>query len=310
MVKKLMEFQDLRYILEIARMGSLSRAAEEMGITQSAMSHALKRVEKEFGGKIFSCGHNGAEPTDFGKYFLEEGEQVLSAAERFQELMRRRLNPVEYQLRIGITPFYEKVFLSLLTKAFANSFPLVNIEFVSGRRDILEQKTRNGELDFSMMPLPVRSSALASQELFREEIFLILSGQHPVLEKLENKRHPALSLSMCRNETFVFADHDPQLQKFCMDICRGLGFSPQCTFGITSPDAIHAMVANKRGIGFLPASVAEREQGEGIVCCRIEEDLPMRRFGVVYRKDVPLQKAAQEFIRIAKNVLEPSLPKP
>jgi DNA-binding transcriptional LysR family regulator len=309
MVKMLMEFQDLRYILEIARMGSLSRAAEEMGITQSAMSHALKRVEKEFGGKIFSCGHNGAEPTDFGKYFLEEGEQVLSAVERFQELMRRRLNPVEYQLRIGITPFYEKVFLPLLTKAFANLFPLVNIEFVSDRRNILEQKTRDGELDFSMIPLPVRSSVLASRELFREEILLILSKQHPLLENLKNKRDPSLSLTMCKDETFVFADYDPSFQKFCTDICRKLGFSPQCTFGITSPDAIHAIVANIMGVGFLPASVAEKEWMEGIVCCRIEEDLPMRRFGVVYRKDLPLQKAAQEFIRIAKNVLEPSPPR-
>ena len=294
-----MTLQDLEYILKIAQLGSLSQAARELGITQSAMSHVLRRVEKEFQGKIFSCGHSGAVPTEFGRYFLEEGEKVLWAAERFRMLMQRRANPVEYQLRIGIAPFYERRFLPPLTEAFADSFPFVNIEFTSDRQRVLEKKTKAGDLDFAMVQLPERTSEFACEELFRGNFLLILSEQHPLLESMGKSGDRLLPLSACRGETLIFDDDDTPFQKACIHACEKLGFRPQCISGITSPDAMTAMAANKMGIGFLPEFMA-RERAEGIAYCRIRESLPRQRFGIIFRKDAPLPKIAQEFIRIAR----------
>ena len=163
-----MLLKDLYYMTQIAGCGSLSRAARQLGITQSALSHAVSRLEREFSVPLLARQTGGVTLTPAGQAMVAEAQTILFHCRTMKETLAGYAQADRRNLKIGITTLHEKYVIPMLVKHYSASYPQTSITFVSAHSDELEEKVLAGALDFCIMPLPVRSPRLTARELFSE----------------------------------------------------------------------------------------------------------------------------------------------
>jgi DNA-binding transcriptional LysR family regulator len=105
----------MRSIVAITDTGSITKAAQVLGISQPAISSQVKRIEHMVGGSIFQKSANGSAPTELGKLVLSQAKRILEANE--QLLMLRGGAPDDTMARIGLSNIYSQRLMEVLTKA-------------------------------------------------------------------------------------------------------------------------------------------------------------------------------------------------
>jgi DNA-binding transcriptional LysR family regulator len=152
----------LRHILAIARARSFSRAAEELNLTQPALSRSVAAIERRYGLRLFDRSRKGAEPTTVGKLIIAEAEKVLRAAQHLNQNMHSYARGKSGDLAIGLGPM-----IAMLFPRFAKQ---------------LFERTPGMSLRVS-----TRTTEKLVKELLDDEIELILAssstiGKHPDLD--------------------------------------------------------------------------------------------------------------------------------
>ena len=198
-----MLLKDLYYMTQIAGCGSLSRAARQLGITQSALSHAVSRLEREFSVPLLARQTGGVTLTPAGQAMVAEAQTILFHCRTMKETLAGYAQADRRNLKIGITTLHEKYVIPMLVKHYSASYPQTSITFVSAHSDELEEKVLAGALDFCIMPLPVRSPRLAARKLFSEEILLALPASHPFVSQFPPGALTFRELALLENETFI-----------------------------------------------------------------------------------------------------------
>lgn len=99
-----MKIEQLEYITEVAKSGSLSLAARKLYITQSAISQSITSLEAELGVKIFRRSRIGTTPTDTGKKIIKKALETLEKLDELKMETDLNLNLVDGNLRIGTIP--------------------------------------------------------------------------------------------------------------------------------------------------------------------------------------------------------------
>ncbi len=164
-----MNVHHLRYFLTVMETGSVSRAADAMGVTQPTLSIALKRLEQEFGVRLFARDGRGIKPLH-GAKLLEErvrlALRVLSNAK--QDLSGR----VSAGLKVGLLQSLAEAWIPKLLNSWNGP-----IEIVEALGDDLEKQVSNGTIDVALTALPTRA-ALSHRVLLREPYVLFVGPMH------------------------------------------------------------------------------------------------------------------------------------
>lgn len=294
-----MLLKDLYYMTQIAGCGSLSRAARQLGITQSALSHAVSRLEREFSVPLLARQTGGVTLTPAGQAMVAEAQTILFHCRTMKETLAGYAQADRRNLKIGITTLHEKYVIPMLVKHYSASYPQTSITFVSAHSDELEEKVLAGALDFCIMPLPVRSPRLAARKLFSEEILLALPASHPFVNQFPPGALTFRELALLENETFIITRKNGKFAGVCLDICGSL-FPPVNLIEINSLDTLYALIAKNTGVGFIPATLVRSEDlGKKIVCYRLKDLQAQQTFVIARDPARELTAAAAEFIGVA-----------
>ena len=113
----------LRHIAAIARNRSFSRAAEELHITQPALSRSIATFEQRFGVRLFDRGRGGVVPTEVGKLVAEEAERVLAAARNLEHNLKLYGAGEAGRIAFGIGPLAASLILPRLSQEILNTRP-------------------------------------------------------------------------------------------------------------------------------------------------------------------------------------------
>lgn len=112
-----MRIDQLIYLVEISRLGSISLAAEHLHISQPTISLAINNLEKELGKKLFVRSRLGTHPTEDGKIIIHKARQIVSILEEIKELTDPNSNQLTGSLIMSAVPGFS---ISLLPKTFVN----------------------------------------------------------------------------------------------------------------------------------------------------------------------------------------------
>lgn len=147
------EASQIANLLAIAKYGSFTRAAEEKGISQPALSNSIALLEQRLGVRVLERTRRGSTLTPYGEILVRRAEGVLSLLTDAETEVKRRSAGVDGPLRIGATP---SVLSTLLPKALrlllADAGP-VDIEIVDGLDDTLVPMLRSGAIDIIIGPV-------------------------------------------------------------------------------------------------------------------------------------------------------------
>jgi len=289
-----LELRHLRVVCVVADVGSLSRAAAQLGVSQPALSAQLQRIERRLGGILFSRGNDGVRLTDLGNYVVRAGRIVLGEADRFAEGVVQRVRSTSLDVvRIGGPPGPRvPAWAAQITAASIGSE--VPIE-VSIDTDDLVRRVAQQRIDFLMLEgapglTPSLPARLESRLLLVEPEFVGLPEAHPLAEREE------IELADLAEEDWVAPPlHASAEQLAFARACTTAGFTPHIRHQVT--DGLTARNLVERGAVCLASAVAT--EGQGVVIRPLVGTPLTQRIALVWHSDGPHARWADEAFRCA-----------
>ena len=310
------------YIKKIAQAKSISVAADQLGISQPALSSYLKKVEGELGVVLFDRSRQPLELTEAGKVYLDYLDEVVI---RQKELMKSLsdINDLKTgSLTVGGASFFNVAYLPKAIAAFASENPGIDIEIVDDRVPRLEAMAQKGLLDLFITPINDEPERFVYEELLEEDIFLAVPEAWEVNRQLEGK---AISIEelpeseaaakshrkakpltkeefacLCR-ETFVVLKPDQDIGRKMQALLNSFGCTPERV--ITAEQTMTTLALTLRGVGVsLITESSIRNCGfAGLPKLYMANpDICRRKMYIAYPRNKYLSKAARRFAEVLK----------
>ncbi|MBE2315291.1 LysR family transcriptional regulator [Solirubrobacter sp. CPCC 204708] len=175
------EIRQLRYVLAVAEHGSVSRAATELHLSQSALSETLRKLEVELGVQLFTRGGRGVTPTAAGEALVSAGAEAVRAFDAALDAARGQTG----RLRVGFEATGAGRLSTQARARFLARFPHVRVE--PRRYDWGGEVAalREGETDVAFVWLPADLTGLKSEIVASEPRFAGLACDHPLARRAE-----------------------------------------------------------------------------------------------------------------------------
>ena len=176
-----MDIDQLAYFQCVAETKNFTQAAERMHLSQPALSRSIQRLEEELGQPLFERQSRSVELTEAGLLFQKRAEQILLTIEDAKAEICD--DGQSGRIRIGAIPTIAPYFLPEVLREFADAFPKANLVVQEDVTENLVKRCKQGELDVAILALPIPVRYLEVEELFEEELMLVMPPQHPLVDK-------------------------------------------------------------------------------------------------------------------------------
>lgn len=173
----------LQMILAIATTGSVSEAASQIGLTQSALSHRIREAERLLNTELFYRKHKKLIPTSAGKRLLQSAKVVLGELERAENDINKLSVGIEHVVRIGNEAYGSYHWLPRFLKGFMAEQPSISVEIIPDVSMDPYTALRNGSIDLSIISGTPIKSGFRTQKLFRDEMVVVMPDSHPLADR-------------------------------------------------------------------------------------------------------------------------------
>lgn len=295
-----MDIKQIEYIVKIADEHSITRAAEKLYLTQSALNQQLLRLERELGAQLFRRSRADWSPTPIGEIYLENAREILRIKHRTYNMISDMLEEKKGRLSIGFTPGRGIEMFTKVYPAFHKSCPGIVVEPKELNVHSQQLLIARGDLDIGFQTLSEEQKTEDEYiSLGREEILLAVPSVHPLAAKAapEGEGFAEIDISMFRYEPFVLMYRESTIRALIDGLFRKAGFMPNILFETASNSAIVAMVQSKQCCGIVPYHYV-KDRPEGVTCFALNGH-PEWEVVASYQKNTYFSNAAREFVRLA-----------
>lgn len=239
-----MELEQLRQFLKVAELGSFTRAAEAIGLSQPALSRSIARLEEELGQPLFERQTRKVVLCDAGQLLLERARTVLTIVDDVRTEICD--DGQSGRLRIAAIPTIAPYFLPACLRTFQQEFPRAKLVVQEETTENLLKKLADGELDLAVAALPIPARYLQIQPLFEEELLLVTSANHPLTRK------KAVRTADLHDYPFVLLGETHCLADNVITFCRQQTFHPVTVERTSQLAMVQELVALGHGISLIP----------------------------------------------------------
>ena len=284
---------------------SITRAAEKLFVTQSALNQQLLRLEKELGAPLFHRSKVDMRPTEIGQVYLDNAREILRIKQRTYNLINDMTDAKKGRLSIGFTPGRGSEMFTHVYPSFHQAYPNVIVEPHELSVHRQQQMISQGNLDIGFQTLSERQRTDSEYiKLGEEEIFLLVPSIHPAAEQLAATQtasapFPIANLTLFQYEPFVLMYKESTIRAITDEIFRKSGFTPNVLFETASNNTVLSMIEANLCCGVVPEYYVRRLP-KGISCFAFPTH-PSWDIAANYRKNGYLSEAAKYFIELVRN---------
>jgi len=228
---------------KVVELGSLTSAAEALGCTQSAVSHAINSLEADFGFAVLTRSRAGVRLTSDGEKVMPAIRAVLNTEEQLRQTVSAIRGLDSGTVRIGAFTSVAVHWLPAIIKEFQRDYPNVDIKLLNGDYHDVEEWLREGSVDLGFVNVPsnLKCECIA---LMEDRLLAILPTDHRF------SAYKKFPLVECEKEAFITlleaSNHDAQR---ALDAAK---VKPNIKFSTKDDYAIIAMVEQGLGISIMP----------------------------------------------------------
>jgi DNA-binding transcriptional LysR family regulator len=271
----------------VVELGNLTKAAEALNLTQSAVSYSIANLESEFGFPLLIRSRSGITLTSNGQRILKYVRTILHWDEKLKQ-EAASINGLEVgTVRIGAFTSVCIQWLPECMKHFKQEHPFIEIKIFQGSYQDIETWIANGVIDFGFITLPT-IEYFETIPLKKDRILCIFPNDHPF------GNQDKIRIEQLENESFI-TNHDIQR------LLKETGVTLKNSFEIIDDHAIIAMVENELGVSIMPELVLQRISHKLRVLSLEPEQ--HRMIGIATRSLKELSPAAKKFIEYVKTLL-------
>ncbi|MDR6123010.1 DNA-binding transcriptional LysR family regulator [Bacillus sp. SLBN-46] len=284
-----MELRQLRLFIEVAKHKSITKAAENMHISQPALSKTLRALEDELGMTLIIRTNKTSDLTDAGKVVLEYALRMTVLVDEMKTTLIDMTNLSRGQINIGLPPFIGSLFFPRVMAKFHHAFPNIelNITEYGGARVV--KSVEEGEFELGVAVLPIDEQEFSVYPIVEEEMRLVVYKDHHLSDRVE------VELKELRDEEFIFYHEEFALNQIMRNHFIAAGFEPKILFKSSQWDLMTEMVAANLGITILPQSICNRAFNSDLKVIKLQDDI-MWKLAVITKKDRYISNAGRTFI--------------
>lgn len=293
-------FRQIRYFVCTAEMGQISQAAQELNITQSAITIAIKELESKLDVPLFIRTAKKMVLTEQGKTFLSSCYDMLDILKTTQYLKQNN-EDISGELHVGATYTVLGYFLPAHIERLQTLYPKVKFNIVEMARAQIEQALLSGELDMAvLLSSNVNHPQLQVETFLESERSLWVSSDHPLLKK------QAVDYADIATEPYIMLtvdEADMTAQKHWQEH-HPVG--PNVFMKTSSVEAVRSMVANGSGVCILSNAVYRpwSLEGKKINRIKLSSNVPTMNLGVAWNASKQRNQLQKIFADYFLNGLE------
>ncbi|GES44096.1 MULTISPECIES: LysR family transcriptional regulator [Rhizobium] len=291
--------RQLQYFVAVAEQGSVTRAAQNLSISQSSVTEALKELESDLGVELFERHPRGLSITHNGHQFLRHATKILATVSDARTSFSGKQNEAGGTLNIGVTSLVAGYVLSDLLARYRRACPGVEVSAIEDNGGYLEHLLVGGELDVAVMVISNLRDRMALQaEILETSPYrLWLPMGHPLVSA------DIISVADITREPLIMLTID-EIEENTGKLLTALGARPHVAFRTRSVEAVRSLVATGAGVALLPDLVYRpwSLEGDRIESRDVSGSLPVVQVGMVWRKGSSLPQAARDFVGVAESM--------
>lgn len=280
--------------VEVTKQESFTKAAENLYLTQPAISKMIKSLEDELKATLIERSTKRVELTDMGQVVFSQAQKIVESMQSMENELNDVLQFRKGSINLGIPAIYGGLYFSPVLSIFSRSFPQIDIHIAEGNSAQLIQKMSTGEIDLCVIDSPCTDSAVESWEIFSEPLILITPKDHGFARKEQ------ISLAEAKKEKWIFFGEEMGISKvlesyFPKESMKHCGFCQSSQW-----DFVVEMVAAGLGISLIPKSLYQRYLTKRVAGIEIKEK-PALTIYLASKKQRYLSCAAKQWLEFNKN---------
>lgn len=275
------DFELYRVFYTVANNGNITSAAEELNITQPAISKSIKKLEEQLGGQLFVRTKRGVtltqEGKEFYKYIKNAMEYIANGESKFTELINLETGCI----RIGISTTLTKEFLLPFLKKFHKQYPKIDIQIFTYLTADLIPKLRNGLIDIVILNI--------TDNTYGEDIEIIKCKQitdcfvvNDNFKKLTNK---PISLKELNNYPLIIQSKGSNTRTFLDNFAKSHNVILKPNIELASYSLVVDFTKIGLGIGYVTKDYIKNElKNNELTILNLQEEIPSRYIGIATSK--------------------------
>ena len=279
-----MNIRQMKYCLEIHRAGSLQKAAQNLGLTQPALTEQLQRIEKELDVRIFKRDARPIALTREGEYCIRSFEKMVFEYDRMNHRIADMKNLAKTEITIGIPPVRAQQFLPLIIPAFRAAYPQIRINYREIVSEQLPDALKSGSIDLAVMVLEKFAKALIEDNL---------------------KPDGSLDFACMRDVPFILLPKGSHQRKTADAIFEKYGIEPPVIMESHTADLAVSLASLGEGCAFCGETYLYFSKMKNLDVLPLDADTEPYRFGVAVRSGMEDSKAAHVFIDFCRDIVRP-----
>jgi len=292
--------KQLRYAVAVTECGSITDAAKKVGISQPAISAALKDLETEFEISIFlrQPAHRII-LTPAGQRFIEHVRHLLEYVDEFESQARGLGHRLSGSIQVGCFLPTAPFIMPLILRAMEQCYPSITVHFDENNLGELNDSIKSGQIEVALMYDMHPDKQIQFETLVEAKPYVLLSARDPLAQQ------SSVKLKELREKEMVVLGL-PITQDYFQNIVSRGNRPPNIAYRTKSYEMLRSLVASRAGYSILIMTphTDRAYDGSRLVSRPIRDPLPPARYGLAMAKDYVPRRVVQAFIEVCRTTLK------
>lgn len=294
-----MDIRELTYFLEIAKTENITKAAENLHMSQPPLSRSMQLLEEELGVTLFVRGKRKTTLTQEGIYLREQAQQMVELATKTREQIQEVKNVLNGTLYIGSVESLAAGVIPKWIKIFHDDYPMVHFNWWSGNSDDVLNRLEKGLIDVAIVRAPCNYEKFNCFLVGKEPWSAFINGSNP----LAHEAGDTIALQKLEGEDLIIPARKNR-EKEITGWFHELSLEPKISCAISPVLNAVALVEYNMGIAILPDSAKDYVAGKNIISKKLTSPVKESEILIVWNKYSMLPETADKFIRFIRGEVE------
>ena len=280
---------------EVAKHKSFSKAAEELFISQPAVTKHIKELERKVGMGLIQRRRGGFSLTEAGKILFKYTHKISSHLMDIENLLENLKKDHQGILKIGTTESYSKGLMPKLLSGFQASCPFMKIALDVGNSEEIEKSLHVYKNDLVLIAVTKKTSRIESIPFLKEELVLIVSPNHPLVKR------KTVSLKELERYPLIIRAKGSTTRRIILQAFKEVGIHPSLLIEAGSSEFIKQWVSEGKGVSIIVKRTVEDEERRKIIkTIPLLEKLYLQ-VAFLYLKEEKSNPAIKTFVNFIEN---------
>ncbi|MCR8743919.1 LysR family transcriptional regulator [Romboutsia lituseburensis] len=290
-----MNIKEIIYFLEVVKETSFTKAANNLYISQPALSKAIKNLEQEVQTQLIERNTKKFNLTYEGEIFYENAKKSIDIINTEIFKLQDSITNCRKKLTLGIPPVIGSVYFTSAVAKFKQEYPDIDIKIIEEGANNIKYKVVDESIELGAVIFPVEEDSIIASQIVSGDVMLAISKDHP----LANRK--SVDMKELKDERFIVFNENFMMYDKTINACKKSGFEPNIVMKISQWDFILEMVALNYGIAIMPKPIVQRYKMNGVSMISISNPGINWNIGFIVKKDKYMSKTLKLFVEYATN---------